>query len=183
MNTEQLIDQVNEATEEEILSFDFDPLFTRLRELEESEDLLRMQLVACGVIALSNTRDSAKVQRIMKPEYMSASASDVIDAVDKQMDYREALDQLEHRFNDVKTALKVEQSLNNKSEGEVKKPLYVVLATWRDGSMEGVLFSDKGLAEDALKESTCESTVLGSFFYQEYVVDGCWAIEIVELKV
>jgi hypothetical protein len=59
----------------------------RLKEELETE---RIRLAACGVIALSNTRDEAAKQRAMKPEYWSASAGDVARAVDREMDLREA---------------------------------------------------------------------------------------------
>lgn len=57
-----------------------------LAELETE----RMRLAACGVIALSNTRESAAKQRQMKPGFWSASAEYVARAVDREMDHREA---------------------------------------------------------------------------------------------
>ena len=40
-------------------------------------EILRMQLAACGVLALSNTEDSLKQNYQMKPEYKCASVDDV----------------------------------------------------------------------------------------------------------
>lgn len=53
---------------------------------------LRMQLVACGVVALSNTPESAASARDMHPEYMSASCADVMRAVDREMALRAELE-------------------------------------------------------------------------------------------
>lgn len=64
------------------------------QQLEASQQACeteRMRLAACGVIALSNTRESAKKQRKMHPDYHSASLDDVIRAVDAEMDLREQL--------------------------------------------------------------------------------------------
>ena len=49
---------------------------------------LQMQLVACGVVALANTPESAARARDMHPDYMSASCSDVMMAVDREMHQR-----------------------------------------------------------------------------------------------
>jgi hypothetical protein len=56
-------------------------------ELEDE----RMRHAACGVVAMSNTRESAAQQRQMLPKYRSASVQDVERAVDREMDYREKL--------------------------------------------------------------------------------------------
>lgn len=52
---------------------------------------LQMQLAACGVVALANTPESAARARDMHPDYMSASCSDVMRAVDREMHQRAAL--------------------------------------------------------------------------------------------
>lgn len=57
------------------------------REIER----LRMQLVACGVVALANTPESAAKARDMHTDYMSASCGDVIRTVDIQMQLRAEL--------------------------------------------------------------------------------------------
>jgi len=51
----------------------------------------RMRLAACGVVALSNTAESAAEARKMSPAYWSASCGDVAAAVDEQMRLRAAL--------------------------------------------------------------------------------------------
>lgn len=51
----------------------------------------RMRLAACGVVAMSNTPESAAKAREMLPEYRSGSLDDVIRAVDSEMDLRDQL--------------------------------------------------------------------------------------------
>lgn len=60
----------------------------KLREELERE---RMRLAACGVVALSNTPDSAEKARTMHDDYRSASCDDVARAVDRQMALHNAL--------------------------------------------------------------------------------------------
>lgn len=59
--------------------------------LQAECERLRMQLVACGVVALANTPDSAAKARDMHPDYMSASCQDVMRAVDAEMGLRTQL--------------------------------------------------------------------------------------------
>lgn len=61
---------------------------TTIAEQADEIERLRMQLAACGVVALSNTPESAKNARIMHPDYMSASCEDVARAVDREMELR-----------------------------------------------------------------------------------------------
>ena len=63
------------------------PFDAQAREIER----LRMQLVACGVVALANTPESAAKARDMHTDYMSASCGDVIRTVDIQMQLRAEL--------------------------------------------------------------------------------------------
>lgn len=65
-----------------------------IKELREELERERIRLAACGVIALSNTADSAKQAREMQEYYWSASAQDVANAVDKQMELRELCGEL-----------------------------------------------------------------------------------------
>jgi len=65
-----------------------------LEELEAARaetEVERMRLAACGVVAMSNTPDSAAKAREMLPEYRSGSLEDVIRAVDSEMELREQL--------------------------------------------------------------------------------------------
>lgn len=55
---------------------------------------LRMQLAACGVVALSNTPESAAKARDMHPDYMSASCQDVMRVVDSEMALRAELSRI-----------------------------------------------------------------------------------------
>ena len=62
-----------------------DEEIARLRAELERE---RLRLAACGVVASSNTPESAKRARTMHPDYESASCSEVAEAVDREMAMR-----------------------------------------------------------------------------------------------
>lgn len=62
--------------------------------LRAEAELLRMQLAACGVVAMSNTPESAGWARDMHPDYMSASCQDVMRAVDREMALRAEVEAL-----------------------------------------------------------------------------------------
>jgi hypothetical protein len=63
------------------------------KKLEEKNEILRMQLVACGVAALSNTIESIKLNRITKENpYWSGSYELVCDAVDREINLRMKLE-------------------------------------------------------------------------------------------
>ena len=67
---------------------------------------LRMQLAACGVVALANTIESAGEARQMHPDYMSASCSDVADAVDREIALRTERDQQAQRIGELEGLLR-----------------------------------------------------------------------------
>lgn len=71
-------------------------LFNNQKTREDPEvELLRMQLCACGVCAMTNTEESKEKQRITKDNpYWSASYGDVCRAVDKEIFYRDQLKRL-----------------------------------------------------------------------------------------
>ena len=71
-----------------------------LTEVNASLENARMQLVACQCVANANTRESAEKARDMREEYKSPALIDVIRAVDREMDYREELDQLKQKHSD-----------------------------------------------------------------------------------
>lgn len=52
----------------------------------------RMRLTACGVVAMSNTPESAVRARTMHPDYWCASVGDVACAVDREMELRRKLE-------------------------------------------------------------------------------------------
>lgn len=60
-------------------------LIAEIERLQTEAERLRMQLVACGVVAMSNTPESAARNRDMHPDYASASCQDVMRAVDSEM--------------------------------------------------------------------------------------------------
>lgn len=83
-------------------------LMERVRSAEKSEraadqeverlrtelERLRMQLAACGVVAMANTPESAAKARDMHLEYRSASCDDVARIVDKEMAQRAEVERL-----------------------------------------------------------------------------------------
>lgn len=61
--------------------------------LQNGIEVERMRVVACGVAAMANTRESAVQQRVSKDSpYWCASVQDVHNAVDREMHLREDLD-------------------------------------------------------------------------------------------
>ena len=60
-------------------------------EMRQQLETERMRLAACGVVALSNTPESAAKARDMLPDYRSASCDDVARAVDREMELRQQL--------------------------------------------------------------------------------------------
>jgi len=66
---------------------------------------LRMQLAACGVVAMANTSETADKQRDMHPDYMSASCQDVMDAVDREMSLRKEREQLKAYLSTYQAAM------------------------------------------------------------------------------
>ena len=75
-------------------SEEYDAMVAERDRLRAENERLQMQLAACGVIALANTPESAGEARKMHPDYMSASCSDVADAVDREMALRQQRDKL-----------------------------------------------------------------------------------------
>lgn len=57
-------------------------------------EIERARLAACGVVAMSNTPESAAVARQLQPDYRSASCDDVATAVDREMSLRAERDAL-----------------------------------------------------------------------------------------
>lgn len=70
-------------------------LTSEVIERDNEIDRLRMQLAACGVAALANTRESSALDRIppSNPAY-SASYADVCAAVEREIAQREEIDRL-----------------------------------------------------------------------------------------
>ncbi len=67
--------------------------------LEGQLETERLRLAACGVVALANTRESAAQARQMNGSYHSGSLESVMQAVDREMDYREALEKVKHHIS------------------------------------------------------------------------------------
>ena len=66
-------------------------LMDEIESLRQQFETERMRLVACGVVALANTPESAKQAREMPQDYWSASLNDVIRAVDAEMELHKQL--------------------------------------------------------------------------------------------
>lgn len=71
-------------------------------KLEAENEKLRMQLAACGVVAMANTAASAVEARKMHADYWSASLADVCRAVDAEIKYRDAFKSIEQAVQRVK---------------------------------------------------------------------------------
>lgn len=70
-------------------------LEAKVKKLGEELEQCRVQLAGCGVAAMANTKDAIVRLRLSAGDYgWSASYSDVCDAVDREMRYREALERI-----------------------------------------------------------------------------------------
>ena len=64
----------------------------KIQELKEEVEHLRVQLAGCGVAAMCNTLESMEQQCVDRDAYgWSASYGDVLEAVKREIRYREAL--------------------------------------------------------------------------------------------
>lgn len=68
-------------------------------QLEAELETERMRVIACGVVALANTPESAAKARDMLPEYRSAPCDNVVQAVDREMALRGRVEQLEFKLD------------------------------------------------------------------------------------
>ena len=82
-----------------------DALRKELEEAKEQLEIERMRLVACGVIAICDTAESAKQARDMHPDYMSGSCNDVARRVDECIDLRAKLAASESRNKELAAVL------------------------------------------------------------------------------
>jgi hypothetical protein len=73
----------------------------RIAELEKENETLRIQLAACGVVAISNTRLSRE-QRLKKGDpFWSASYGNVCSTVDREIAHRERVETLEKALMEI----------------------------------------------------------------------------------
>ena len=63
-------------------------------KLQKDLERERMRLVACEVVALGNTPESAAKAREMRQEFCSTACDAVASAVDREMRYRESLEKI-----------------------------------------------------------------------------------------
>ena len=80
-------------------------ILNRWKTLPDELETERMKVVACGVVAMANTRETAEEARKMRPEYRSASLGDVERAVDCEMQYREELTTIKEQRNEAVSAV------------------------------------------------------------------------------
>lgn len=75
--------------------------------LKEQLETERMRLAACGVVAMSNTRESLAKQSLEADSpYISASYTDVLRAVSAEIKYREALQKIAGSYSDLGHGMK-----------------------------------------------------------------------------
>lgn len=77
-------------------------------DLEAENERLRLQLAACGVVAMANTPETAAKARDMHPDYKSASCDDVARAVDREMALRAELATARKEADALRALLKME---------------------------------------------------------------------------
>jgi len=75
-------------------SEDFAKLIDHIDNLEAENERLRMQVVACGVVAMADTPASSVEARNMHPDYKSASCDDVARRVDECITLRAEVERL-----------------------------------------------------------------------------------------
>ena len=73
----------------------------RLNSVHADLERVSMQLVACGVVAMSDTPDSAKKARAMHPDYESVSCDDVKRRVDECIELRARVAELEVQLESI----------------------------------------------------------------------------------
>jgi hypothetical protein len=72
----------------------------------------RARLAACGVVAMSNTPESAVAARQIHPEYRSASCDDVAQAVDREIALRAELAEARRELREATEAMD-DPAINN----------------------------------------------------------------------
>jgi len=70
------------------------------QQLQKELERERMCHAACGVIAMSNTRESLSKSREMHPDYLSASVQDCIKAAEREIELREQLTEARQQNED-----------------------------------------------------------------------------------
>lgn len=87
-----------------------EPLESEVEELKTELERERIRLAACGVVALSNTPESAVNARQMSDEYKSASCDGVAMAVDREMKFRNKSEELEREVTELRAKLAAYES-------------------------------------------------------------------------
>lgn len=71
-----------------------------ISRLESELEIEQMRLVACSVVSLANTPESAAQARNMHPDYRSFACDDVARMVDREMEHRATISRLRDEVND-----------------------------------------------------------------------------------
>lgn len=87
-----------------------------IRRLQAELEIEHVRLAACGVIALSNTPESAAKARQCKPEYWSASAEEVAKVVDSEMQLRQQVFNLQAELEATQKACEVALSRQDEAD-------------------------------------------------------------------
>ena len=100
--------EVEDDSGEYVEYADYQKLLDENASLRAGLEREQMRLVACGVVAMANTPDTAAKARDILPEYRSASCDDVARIVDENMKLHAAIDRLREDSHDAHEALRKE---------------------------------------------------------------------------
>lgn len=95
---------------------------------QDQLEILRMQLSACGVAAMSNTVDSAETMRRIHPDYKSCSWESVCDAVDREMVLRDQRDILLSALKDITEVAELCDGRSSFPTGSLERAQDVIVA-------------------------------------------------------
>lgn len=88
---QETADELGCASDNEAILLAAHHLKAELAEARRELETERARLAVCGVVAMSNTPESAVAARQIQPEYRSASCDDVAQAVDREIALRAEL--------------------------------------------------------------------------------------------
>src|SRR5574343_1197292 len=110
-----LTDEIEDALSIESLN----EVLAHIDALTAENERLRMQVVACGVVAMADTPASSVEARNMHPDYKSASCDDVARRVDECITLRAEVERLK---GDYHHACKLVADMHAAAVGEVTGP-------------------------------------------------------------
>ena len=113
----------------------------RLDKAAEVAELWRMRVVACDTAALSNTRESIKNRIEPTNPYFSAAYSAVCDTVDREIEYREKVAQLQVTVDYLNGTVSAYEKLIKKVVEELDSCDSYFIVESRDAFGESVLWT------------------------------------------